>query len=77
MAKGVKRPQSEILTAQLAKTEEKIEKLEMQLKDAKVEKKQIESDLNKTKFEDLTALLEEKAVTIDKVRELIEKNLVD
>lgn len=72
MARGPRKSQIEIFKDQLLFTTEKISKLEDQLKELKNTKKQLEKDLKICEMEELSNLLEEKNISVEEVRKLIE-----
>lgn len=72
MPRGPRRSQSQILQDQMDKLNQKIASLEEQLKKSKAEKKSIEQALKKTELDDLLELIDEKNISVQEIRKMLE-----
>lgn len=71
MARGVKRSTRDILTEQLNKAQERLDKAIATKEAAEVEIKDIQQKLEDLKFEELKELIEERNITVDELKNLL------
>lgn len=71
MARGVKRSTRDILTEQLNKAQERLDKAIAAKEAAEVEIKDIQQKLEDLKFEELKELIEERNITVDELKDLL------
>ena len=71
MARGVKRSTRDILTEQLLKAQEKLDKAIATKEAAEVEIKDIQQKLEDLKLEELKELIEERNITVDELKDLL------
>lgn len=71
MARGVKRSTRDILTEQLNKAQEKLDKAIATKEAAEVEIKDIQQKLEDLKLEELKELIEERNITVDELKDLL------
>lgn len=71
MARGVKRSTRDILTEQLNKAQERLDKAIATKEAAEVEIKDIQQKLEDLKFEELKELIEERNITVDELKDLL------
>lgn len=76
MAKGKRLTKVESLEKKIAEINEKIEVKMVVVKQLKEEKAQKEKELKEAKLEDITSLLEEKGMTVEQLKTLIESQEV-
>ncbi len=69
MARGVKKL---TLNEQLAKITTEIEKMENSLREMKKAKKELEEQVRQARLSELDELIQEKGLTFDKLREMLE-----
>lgn len=73
MARGVKRPTKDVLNEQLIKAQDKLDKALLMKAAAEDEIKEIQQKLEDLKIEEIKELMEEKGVTIEELKELLNK----
>lgn len=71
MARGVKRSTRDILTEQLNKAQERLDKAIATKEAAEVEIKDIQQKLEDLKLEELKELIEERNITVDELKDLL------
>lgn len=71
MARGVKRSTRDILTEQLNKAQERLDKAIATKEAAEVEIKDIQQKLEDLKLEELKELIEEQNITVDELKDLL------
>lgn len=72
MARGKRLSNTEVLVRKVADLDEKI-KIKMDaVNELKEQKKQLEKELKIAKLEDISSLLDEKNMTVDQLKELVE-----
>lgn len=73
MPRGQKRPQKEILTEQLAKTKDRLEKAQNIVKESKEEIKSLEKQLKEIEMDELKELMEQNNVSVEDIRGMLNK----
>ncbi len=73
MARGVRKSQKEKLTEKLAGVEEAIRQYSECLEKMKAEKKELEEELERLEIAELSAMLKEKHLSVDEVRNMVEQ----
>lgn len=73
MPRGQKRPQKEILTEQLAKTKDRLEKAQNIVKESKEEIKSLEKQLKEIEMDELKELMEQNNVSVEELKGLLNK----
>lgn len=71
MARGVKRSTRDILTEQLNKAQERLDKAIATKEAAEVEIKDIQQKLEDLKLEELKELIKERNITVDELKDLL------
>lgn len=72
MARGKRLSNTEVLVRKVADLDEKIRIKTDALNELKEQKKQLEKELKMAKLEDISSLLDEKNMTVDQLKELVE-----
>ena len=72
MARGKRLNNTEVLVRKVADLDEKIRIKTDALNELKEQKKQLEKELKMAKLEDISSLLDEKNMTVDQLKELVE-----
>lgn len=75
MARGKRLSNTEVLVRKIADLDEKIRIKMDALNDLKEQKKQLEKELKMAKLEDISSLLDEKNMTVDQLKELVENQV--
>ena len=75
MARGKRLSNTEVLVRKVADLDEKIRIKTDALNDLKEQKKQLEKELKTAKLEDTSSLLDEKNMTVDQLKELVENQV--
>ena len=75
MARGKRLSNTEVLVRKIADLDEKIRIKTDALNDLKEQKKQLEKELKMAKLEDISSLLDEKNMTVDQLKELVENQV--
>ena len=73
MRRGQKRPQKEILTEQLAKAKDRLEKAQNIVKESKEEIKSLEKQLKEIEMDELKELMEQNNVSVEDLRGMLNK----
>ena len=76
MARGKRLSNTEVLVRKVADLDEKIRIKTDALNELKEQKKQLEKELKIAKLEDITTLLDEKGMTVEQLKTLIESQEV-
>ena len=74
MARGKRTSKVELLTKKIGEVNKKIEDKEATIVALKEQKPQLESELKAAKLEELSALLDEKGMSVDEVKAMVENN---
>ena len=72
MARGKRLSNTEVLVRKVADLDEKIRIKMDAVNELKEQKKQLEKELKMAKLEDISSLLDEKNMTVDQLKELVE-----
>lgn len=72
MARGKRLSNTEVLVRKIADLDEKIRIKMDAVNELKEQKKQLEKELKMAKLEDISSLLDEKNMTVDQLKELVE-----
>lgn len=72
MARGKRLSNTEVLVRKVADLDEKIRIKMDAVNELKEQKKQLEKELKIAKLEDISSLLDEKNMTVDQLKELVE-----
>ena len=72
MARGKRLSNTEVLVRKIADLDEKIRIKMDAVNELKEQKKQLEKELKIAKLEDISSLLDEKNMTVDQLKELVE-----
>lgn len=75
MARGKRLSNTEVLVRKIADLDEKIRIKMDAVNDLKEQKKQLEKELKMAKLEDISSLLDEKNMTVDQLKELVENQV--
>lgn len=75
MARGKRLSNTEVLVRKIADLDEKIRVKTDALNELKEQKKQLEKELKISKLEDISSLLDEKNMTVDQLKELVENQV--
>lgn len=75
MARGKRLSNTEVLVRKIADLDEKIRIKMDAVNELKEQKKQLEKELKIAKLEDISSLLDEKNITIDQLKELVENQV--
>ena len=76
MARGKRLSNTEVLVRKIADLDEKIRIKTDALNELKEQKKQLEKELKIAKLEDISSLLDEKNMTVDQLKELVENQVL-
>ena len=77
MARGKKATRTELLTKKLKEVNKKIEDKETSIAALKEQKAQLESELKEAKLEELSSFLDEKGMSVDEVKAMVENQTKD
>lgn len=72
MARGKKATRTELLTKKLKEVDKKIEDKKATIAALEEQKAQLENELKAAKLEELSTLLDEKGITVDEVKAIVE-----
>lgn len=72
MARGKKATRTELLTKKLKEVDKKIEDKKATIATLEEQKAQLENELKAAKLEELSTLLDEKGITVDEVKAIVE-----
>lgn len=72
MARGKKATRTELLTKKLKEVDKKIEDKKATITALEEQKAQLENELKAAKLEELSTLLDEKGITVDEVKAIVE-----
>ena len=72
MARGKRLSNTEVLVRKIADLDEKIRIKMDAVNELKEQKKQLEKELKMAKLEDISSLLDEKNMTVDQLKEIVE-----
>lgn len=75
MARGKRLSNTEVLVRKIADLDEKIRIKMDTVNELKEQKKQLEKELKMAKLEDISSLLDEKNMTVDQLKELVENQV--
>lgn len=75
MARGKRLSNTEVLVRKIADLDEKIRIKMDAVNELKEQKKQLEKELKMAKLEDISSLLDEKNMTVDQLKELVENQV--
>lgn len=75
MARGKRLSNTEVLVRKVADLDEKIRIKMDAVNELKEQKKQLEKELKMAKLEDISSLLDEKNMTVDQLKELVENQV--
>ena len=75
MARGKRLSNTEVLVRKIADLDENIRIKMDAVNDLKEQKKQLEKELKMAKLEDISSLLDEKNMTVDQLKELVENQV--
>ena len=75
MARGKKATRTELLTKKLKEVDKKIEDKKATIAALEEQKAQLENELKAAKLEELSTLLDEKGITVDEVKAIVENQL--
>ena len=75
MARGKRLSNTEVLVRKIAGLDEKIRIKTDALNELKEQRKQLEKELKIAKLEDISSLLDEKNMTVDQLKELVENQV--
>lgn len=75
MARGKRLSNTEVLVRKIADLDEKIRIKMDAVNELKEQKKQLEKELKIAKLEDISSLLDEKNMTVDQLKELVENQV--
>lgn len=75
MARGKKATQVEVVTKKLVALEAKIENKKAELSSLEEQKAQLESELKAAKLEELSSFLDEKGMSVDEIKAMIENQI--
>lgn len=75
MARGKRLSNTEVLVRKISDLDEKIRIKMDAVNELKEQKKQLEKELKIAKLEDISSLLDEKNMTIDQLKELVENQV--
>lgn len=75
MARGKRLSNTEVLVRKIADLDEKIRIKMDAVNELKEQKKQLEKELKMAKLEDISSLLDEKNMTVDQLKELVENKV--
>lgn len=75
MARGKRLSNTEVLVRKITDLDEKIRIKTDALNELKEQRKQLEKELKIAKLEDISSLLDEKNMTIDQLKELVENQV--
>jgi hypothetical protein len=74
MAKGKRLTGSDLLEKKIADVNKKIESHETLIHNLKEQKSKLENEMKKLRLEELSSIIEEKGLSIEEVKKLIENN---
>ena len=77
MARGKRTSKIELLTKKIGEVNKKIEDKEATIVALKEQKAQLENELKEAKLEELSTLLDEKGMSIDEVKAMVENQAKD
>lgn len=77
MARGKRTSKIELLTKKIGEVNKKIEDKEATIVALKEQKAQLENELKEAKLEELSTLLDEKGMSIDEVKAMVENQTKD
>lgn len=77
MARGKRTSKVELLTKKIGEVNKKIEDKEATIVALKEQKAQLENELKEAKLEELSTLLDEKGMTVDEVKAMVENQTKD
>ena len=77
MARGKKATRTELLTKKLKEVNKKIEDKETTIVALKEQKAQLENELKEAKLEELSSFLDEKGMSVDEVKAMVENQTKD
>lgn len=77
MARGKKATRTELLTKKLKEVDKKIEDKKATIAALEEQKAQLESELKEAKLEELSTLLDEKGMSVDEVKAMVENQAKD
>ena len=72
MARGKKATRTELLTKKIGEVNKKIEDKKATIAALEEQKAQLENELKAAKLEELSTLLDEKGITVDEVKAIVE-----
>ena len=72
MARGKKATRTELLTKKLKEVDKKIDDKKATIAALEEQKEQLENELKAAKLEELSTLLDEKGITVDEVKAIVE-----
>lgn len=75
MARGKRLSNTEVLVRKITDLDEKIRIKTDALNELKEQRKQLEKELKMAKLEDISSLLDEKNMTVDQLKELVENQV--
>lgn len=75
MARGKRTSKVELLTKKIGEVNKKIEDKEATIVALKEQKAQLENELKEAKLEQLSTLLDEKGMTVDEVKAMVENQV--
>lgn len=74
MARGKRTSKVELLTKKIGEVNKKIEDKEATIVALKEQKAQLENELKEAKLEELSSFLDEKGMSVDEVKAMVENN---
>ena len=77
MARGKKATKVELLTKKIGEVNKKIEDKEATIVALKEQKAQLENELKEAKLEELSSFLDEKGMSVDEVKAMVENQTKD